>query len=222
MKKKVLFIIVILICLYALFKTSGVLRTYTIPSSSSEPNLKVGSRIIGSSLKKSKRLDFVYFKFSDSLDGWTIVKRLIAIPGDTLECRNGNYFVNSNNIDKEINLRFAYKMLPDIYNKYIKDTVLDAEAYSHYSNDTIRVFLNNSFVESLPVKLDRYIYFNEDNLSPDIFLNHPDWTINDFGPIVIPSRKYFLSGDNRDNSIDSRYRGFVNKEHILGTVLMNF
>jgi signal peptidase I len=37
-----------------------------------------------------------------------------------------------------------------------------------------------------------------------------------FGPIVIPKGKYFMMGDNRDNSADSRYFGFVDRNLILG------
>lgn len=221
MKKKILFIIAAFIVVFILFTMSGVLRMYKIPSSSSEPNLKVDSRIIGSSLKTPKRLDFAYFKFSDSLGGWTIVKRLIAMPGDTLKCENGNYIVNSKNIDSGINLRFAYKMLPEIYNKYIEGVILDAEPYSHYSSDTIKVFLDDSFVKKMPIQLERMYTYGDSDLSKEIFKNNPDWTINNFGPIFLPKEKYFFSGDNRDNSYDSRYRGFVDEENIMGTVIIN-
>lgn len=220
--KKILIIIVAFVSFIVLFRISGVLRTYNIPSSSSEPNLQVGSYIVGSSLKKPKRLDFAYFKFSDSLDGWTIVKRLIAIPGDTLECRNGNYIVNGKNIDEGINLRFAYKMLPNVFDTYLKGNIGSQDFYKYYYSDSIIAFLDDSFVSELPIKLDRKFDYDYSRLSKEIFSQNLNWTVSNFGPVIVPKEKYFFSGDNRDNTIDSRYRGFVEKDNILGTVLINF
>lgn len=39
---------------------------------------------------------------------------------------------------------------------------------------------------------------------------------NNWGPILVPPRMYFVLGDNRDNSLDSRYWGFLPGEDILG------
>jgi signal peptidase I len=221
--KKVIILVVLAITFaYLLFRWSGVLMAFSVPSTSNEPNLRLGSRFIGSSLKKPKPLDFAYFKFSDSLDGWTIVKRLIAIPGDTLECKNGNYFVNNHNIDDGLNLRFAYKMLPDVFNIYIKESINDDDFYKYYKADSVIAFLDDSFVKTLPIQLDRNYEKRRDMLSNEIFSENLDWTASNFGPIVLPEGKYFFSGDNRDNSLDSRWRGFVDKKNIRGTLLFQF
>lgn len=43
--------------------------------------------------------------------------------------------------------------------------------------------------------------------------------LRSFGPIVVPKGKFFMMGDNRDNSADSRYFGFVERRRIVGQAL---
>lgn len=73
---------------------------------------------------------------------------------------------------------------------------------------------------------DKIIYINGKAIE-EPYVQHTDNTIkpggveprDNFGPIVIPEGKFFVMGDNRDQSYDSRYWGYVPKEYIKGKAL---
>ena len=43
---------------------------------------------------------------------------------------------------------------------------------------------------------------------------------DNYGPVTIPEGYYFAMGDNRDNSLDSRYWGFLPQENVIGEALI--
>lgn len=70
--------------------------------------------------------------------------------------------------------------------------------------------------------IDRNIY-PRDSRSPraGMTLDNGRYGSRDnFGPLKVPEKNYFMMGDNRDNSADSRYWGYVNFDHIVGRALI--
>ena len=70
--------------------------------------------------------------------------------------------------------------------------------------DTVRIVDGRVYVNDIPLK-DDYV--------PSEYRSHDDW-----GPQVIPEGYYFVMGDHRNNSSDSRHWGFVPKKYIIGKV----
>ncbi len=106
----------------------------------------------------------------------TYVKRLVGLPGDTLEMKDGVLFRNSERL---------------------------AERYVLHNSEVDRV------EERFRWQRD-YIVQRAD-ASVQYYPSRNNW-----GPLVVPQRNYFVLGDNRDNSSDSRYWGFVADSLVKG------
>ena len=72
---------------------------------------------------------------------------------------------------------------------------------------------------------DQKVYINGDLIN-EPYVEHKDKVMknlpgrDNFGPIIIPEDCYFMMGDNRDNSADSRFFGFVGRKLIVGRATM--
>jgi signal peptidase I len=68
---------------------------------------------------------------------------------------------------------------------------------------------------------DGEVYVNGEALEEDYIA---EMTMGDFGPYIVPEDSYFMMGDNRNHSLDSRYweDKFVHEDEILGKVVLRY
>jgi signal peptidase I len=172
---------IVVAVILALFMRTFVVQAFKIPTGSMEPNLLIGDHLLVnkfvfaptlSSAERAllpaadiRRGDIVVFKYPEDPER-DFIKRVIGLPGETLELRERRILVNGRAID---------------------------EPYAHY--------------------LTRPQGFTGvDGASDDVRVR--------YGPVVVPAGSVFVMGDNRDNSQDSRYWGFLPKENIKGKALL--
>jgi signal peptidase I len=154
--------VVIALVLAFLIRTF-IVGTFWVPSGSMERTLLVNDRIMAYKLFYDigdvEHGDIIIFRFP--LDPQKdFVKRVIGLPGDRIELRDKQLYVNN---------------------------VLQDEPY----------VIHTDF---------RDVGFPRD----------------DYGPVVVPDNTLFVLGDNRDNSEDSRYWGFVPAGNIVGGVFLRY
>jgi signal peptidase I len=161
-----------------------------VPTGSMKPTIEEGDRVVVNKLAYDLKVPFTMIevlKWGDPkrgdivvlfspVDGTRLVKRVVALPGDKIEMKENQLFVNGE----------AAKWTP------IGRTD-DAEQ-------------GNSFIvsESLGGKTHRVMF------TPQIPAQRS------FGPEVLPPGRYFVMGDNRDNSNDSRFIGTIERRRIVG------
>ena len=166
-----------------------VVEAFKIPTSSMEGTLLVGDFLLVNkgvygaeipgtgihlpALEEPERGDVIVFNPPHEPEK-NYVKRIVGMPGDTLEMRDKSLFVNG--------LRHR-----EPYARYI-----DREGDSVHPDMR---WQSGHLIASPPTY-------------------HP--TRDNWGPLVVPDSSFFVLGDNRDNSEDSRYWGFVEREEIRG------
>lgn len=110
-----------------------------------------------------------------------LIKRLIGLPGDTLEMRDRVLFVNGERLDEP----------------YVRHDPVEDERHPWMSWQR----------DYLPAGVDPATY------GP---------TRDNWGPIVIPDGRYFMLGDNRERSLDSRYWGLLERWRLEGRAVFTY
>jgi signal peptidase I len=164
----------------ALFVRTFVFQAFKIPTGSMENNLLVGDHLLVNKMmfapaatglervllpdRPIGRGDIIVFKYPVQPDR-DFIKRVVGLPGDTLELRRKAVYINGERLDEPYELRFLQPPAPE-------GTVREGDLREEY------------------------------------------------GPVVVPAGQYFMMGDNRDNSEDSRYWGFLPESYVKGEALV--
>ena len=160
-------LIVIVVGVTLLLETFVIVNA-VIPSASMEPTIMTGDHIFGNrlayKLSDPERYDIIIFRYPDD-ESQLFIKRVIGLPGDTVEFRDGEVYINNSPIP-------------------LNDDFCSVQGKTLFDPD--RTSLTN--------------------------------------PFTVPSGCYFVMGDNRTNSRDSRFwnNPFVKREKILGEAFFRY
>jgi signal peptidase I len=173
---------IVIAVILALFIRTFVVQAFKIPTGSMENNLLIGDHLLVNKMvyapamsgierallptSSIKRGDVIVFKYPEEPDR-DFIKRVIGLPGETLEVREKKVYING-------------KPLDEPYVHFLQPPSSSSE-WSEVTSFDVR---------------ERY------------------------GPVTVPADQYFMMGDNRDNSQDSRYWGFLPRDLVKGKALV--
>jgi signal peptidase I len=86
--------------------------------------------------------------------------------------------------------------------------------------ETLEVREKRVYIDGKPLE-EPYVHYLEPPSGPTQYNEFTSYDLRErYGPVKVPPGQYFVMGDNRDNSQDSRYWGFLPREYIKGRGLM--
>jgi signal peptidase I len=190
------------------FLRSFVYEPFKIPSGSMYPTLEVGDFILVDKFHYGIRLPIINKKIIDNkpvqrgdalvfiypLDGKTnYVKRVIGMPGDEVAYLNKKLTINGKPVVTE--------KMPDYYND---DSLRYSQQFREHLGERAHRVLNDKIIPP-------YVRNSTSNNANGHCRYSSEGIV-----CKIPAGHYFVMGDNRDNSQDSRYFGFVPEKNIVG------
>ena len=169
-----------------------------VPSSSMNPTLVRGDRVVVNKLAYSLRIPFSLTEiarwgqpqrgdvitFDSPVDEINLIKRVVAVGGDTIEMHDNMLMVNGQDVQRS--LVAESRMIPG--EGGLQDAQIWQEQFKNANSD-VRIE-----VARLPA-MNRY---------------------QNFAPVRVPDGTVMVMGDNRDNSNDSRFIGFIELRRITG------
>jgi signal peptidase I len=215
----------------AIFGMTFVLQAVTVPTGSMQNTILIGDYLLvnkfifapgGKPLpfmpqREIERGDIIVFKFPGYPKELTkskqerdqagvpyqtnFVKRVIGLPGDTVEFRNNEVYVNG-------------QALPE--HRITADSPLDR---SGRDDDQAALVVKSEEPRAADEKYS--VYYGEDSMEISKTGKLPPSGV--YGvqgkSIKVPGDSYFVMGDSRDHSLDSRYWGVVNRDLIIGRAM---
>lgn len=182
-------------------------EAYVIPSGSMFPSLLLHDHIFVNKFvyglrvpfsekwlakfSEPKRGDVVVFKYPRDMSTF-FIKRVVGLPGDRIYYQRGTLYINDQPVEKVVP-----KDTSDLDWMRDADFARDGNPYDSKSN---------------------YVHWTEKLGDKDhsILLRKGEGPYVSYGPETVPPDHLFMMGDNRDNSSDSRFWGFLPMKNILG------
>jgi signal peptidase I len=192
----------------------GSVQTYTVGSTANQPTLQLDQIVLIKKQQPPQRLDFIAFHATDHfLGSFVAIYRLCGLEGDRVEIRKGVAYVNGRSIDDQLSLKKTYLVQKEDLGKIAHLPNVQPVSENELLIDTTEQFLRDM---GLRFQLDT---INRIGPMEDIWkVWNQLWTMDNFGPVTVPPGHYFVLGDNRHGAADSRFRGFIARDSLVGVV----